>query len=49
MCVCVCVCMYVSEKGIFLRHRFQTGSGAHTGSYQMGTGGPFSGGSAVGT
>jgi hypothetical protein len=30
-----------------LRHRVQTGSGAHTASYTMGTGDSFSGGKAA--
>jgi hypothetical protein len=31
-----------------LRHRVQTGSGAHSASYSMGTGGSFPGGKAAG-
>jgi hypothetical protein len=33
---------------LFLRHRVQTGSGAHPASYKVGTGGSFPGGKSVG-
>jgi len=34
--------------GIILRHRVQTGSGAHPLTYTMGTGGSFPGGKTAG-
>jgi hypothetical protein len=37
-----------SEGDFFLRHRVQTGSGAHPASYPVGTGGSFLEGKAVG-
>jgi hypothetical protein len=38
-----------AEAGIsFFRHRIQTSSGAHPASYQMGTGGSYTGGKMAG-
>jgi hypothetical protein len=38
----------VGSRILFLLHVVQTGSGAHSDSYPMGTGGPFHDGKAVG-
>jgi hypothetical protein len=41
--------LFLAGAGIFsLHHRYQTGSGAHSASYPMGTGVSFPGGKAAG-
>jgi hypothetical protein len=42
------VCFPAGAGNFSLRHRVQTGSGAHPGSYPMGTGGSSPGGKAAG-
>jgi hypothetical protein len=41
------VCVLVGAGSFSLHHHFQTGSGAHPTSYQMGTRGSFPGGEAA--